>query len=197
MNSRIEHIAKSVASVYAIKPDRLLNLGNSMRSKGTGFREAISMFIYTLYQHFSSKEKLAQAIGLSTPTVKYHIDKIEFQIEKYIDVEENHIKVMEALEIMTIRLNSSQQMALLDVLNLYLNGKAKDVAEELIMEHIDEVYEHLRKRIKKGTANLLLSSKQEKAFTIWYMHNGYQFVENTYAYNTIQQVIAQLKPIVK
>ena len=167
-----------------------------MRSKGTGFREAISMFIYTLYQHFSTKQKLALAIGLSAPAVKYHIDKIEFQIEKYIDVEENHYKVLEALEIMTITLNKSQQMALLDVLNQYLGGKAKDVAEELIMEHIDEVYEHLRKRIKKGIANLLLNSKQEKAFTIWYMHNGYQFVENTYAYNTIQQVISQLKPIV-
>lgn len=196
MDSRIEHIAKAVAEVYKVPQKRLLNLPEESNGVKGPTRECTTIYLYLLNGAFKNQRALARFIGVHHTTVLYHIRKAKSEIDIYADVANNYQAVLEILNSMKIKLNASQQDALLITFNEYLNTEPEDMAEELIMEHIDEIAEKLRKRLKKGTANMMLSSKEEKAFTIWYLQKGF-FTTNPYARLTIQEVITQLKPIQK
>lgn len=97
---------------------------------------------------------------------------------------------------MSINLNRSQLISLMEMISIFLDTPRDNVTLELICLHLDDIREKLRKRIRADKKNLSLDDKQVHAFLIWHYHFGGHFEKlHPHGYMTLIDIINQLKPI--
>lgn len=111
--------------------------------------------------------------------------------QSLIEIEENTIE-------MNIKISNSLLQSLHAAVTVYLMEKPLAMADQLIYEHMDDINEKLRSKVRAGQKNLSLNSKQQKAFVIWFQQKGNALASNTsnlHSQIAMNTIVEQVKPI--